>query len=122
MLYQVIRDIRNRGQTWGTCSAPSPTTPRWSLTPRCSDISRITGSQRDLNSHEIRHSWEHGNSDTLKITVEITTSFLTSSMTRTLTGTREARTPTQVPPGCTCAQSNPRALAPQPLLQHPEKA
>jgi hypothetical protein len=100
--------------TLGTGSSPSSTTARGSSTPQCSNTTRMTegpwlpgalkspgskitgsqdqrlsGSQRKLDSQEIRHTYEHWSSDTLKITGEATTSFPTPIITGTHKGAME---------------------------------
>lgn len=79
------------------------------------------------SKEEIKHSQEHWSSDTLKITLEAKTSSPTLSITGIPTGNRKSQTPSQpetetwILPACTCVQSKCRVLAPDPLLQNPEK-
>lgn len=107
-------------QICGASSTTTLTTPRGSLTPRCSELPRIigpqnhriTGSQSKLHS-QIRHTQENRSSETFKITVKDTISFQTPSVT----GIPHRNQGNKPPPGqmhrlvpaFTCAWSKPRA-------------
>lgn len=89
------------------------------MTPRCSEMPKVTRSQRKLNSRKFGHNQEHWSFETFNI-FEVTTSFPTTSITENPTGTREIHChPSQnhgFVQACPCAQSKRRALVTLPTL------
>jgi hypothetical protein len=117
-------------QTWNDGSASTLKIPRRSLILRCSEMPRITGSQKNIGCSTPRRMDKPRSTGALTHSRSQLTSkksFPTPSITGTPKGTRETQTPQLARvrdffPLEPLPRKEARALAPHSRLQHPEKA